>query len=196
MASVTDFDVGVTEGEEGVAPLDTEAMLKALFESGVEVAEEWTRELVMDRLADAIRLVHRTVSRPGPKGFGRSMPDYEYSGLDLWFQSTQEAWEREHGDFERNRPKIGATSAEIVAADVALAWVPRFVPQEHVRRALNTWLLAKATRRPWTKVTKELGLVHRTAIARRDRAVALIVYGLTTEAIEQAQAAAGRDDEG
>lgn len=184
MARVTNFEIDVTEDDEGVTNADVGAMAALVASGPPGIGEEWDVEAIKDRLVEAIKLVQRTTRRAGPGGYGRAMPDYEYSGIDLWYQQTQEAWEREHGDRERNRPTISATSNEIREADEALAWIPRFVPLEHVRRALNTWLLAKATRRPWKKVTKELGLVHRTAIARRDRALALIVYGLTIEAAE------------
>jgi hypothetical protein len=188
MKDVTNFEIIVTSDEDDVTPLDTSAIQAALAESGMELDEECSRDQVMLRLEEAIRLVHRTTGRVGPKGYGQAMPDYAYSNLDLWYQHTQEAWEREHGDFERNRPTIGATRQEIAEADEALAWIPRFVTEERYRKALNSWLLAKATRRPWTKVTKRAGMVHRTAISRRDKAITLIVFGLTIEAIEQAKA--------
>lgn len=187
MARVTNFEMDVTEDDEGVTDADVGAVAALVASGPPGIGEEWDVEAVKDRLVEAIKLVQRTTRRAGPGGYGRAMPDYEYSGIDLWYQQTQEAWEREHGDRERNRPMISATSDEIREADEALAWIPRFVPLEHVRRALNTWLLAKATRRPWKKVTKELGLVHRTAIARRDRALALIVYGLTQQSLGRAR---------
>lgn len=193
MQSVTIADFDVTDDDEGVTEAETSAMAAIVAGGPPGIGEEWDVDLVKDRLVDAIRLVQRTAGRVGPRGHGRTMPDYEYSSIDRWYQQTQEAWEREHGDRERNRPTIGASAEEIREADEALGWIPRFVSLEQVRRALNTWLLAKATRRPWKKVTKELGLVHRTAIARRDRALALIVYGLTVEAAEKAAAAEMED---
>jgi len=195
MGRVTKFQQDVTLYDDDVTPVMTmDELADAIDAASAGDETEWSRELVMERLEDAICLVHRTVSRAGPKGFGSAMPEYEYSDIDRWWQMTQTAEERERGDFERNRPKIGATSDEIQAADQALAWVQRFVPDERERRALNSWLLAKATRRPWKKVTKDLGRNHRTAISRRDRAIAHIVFGLMEEEADRQQEAS--TDEG
>lgn len=187
MSSVTHSDLLVTDDGDDVTPLDTSAIQTAIAESGFEIDEECSREAIMDRLSDAIRLVHATAGRAGPRGFSRTMPDYDYSQIDIWWQQTQTAWEREHGDYERNRPTIGATRQEIAEADEALAWIPRFVPEERYRKALNSWLLSRALKKPWTKIAKRAGMNIRTARSRRDKAVAMIVYGLALEAIEQAK---------
>lgn len=159
------------------------------YAAGADLADEdvWTRELVMDRLEEAIKLVHRTAGRVGPRGYGSSMPAYIYSELDLWYQQTQTDEERAQGDFERNRVRRPATTEQIRQAEEALEWPRRFVAHEQTRKALLLWMMSKALRVPFKQVLKTHGIAHRTGIARRDRAVAVIVYGLEGQRQPQPQ---------
>ena len=143
----------------------------------------WTREMVKDRLEDAIKLVHRTAGRVGPKGYGSAMPAYLYSELDLWYQATQTDEERSKGDRSRNRVVPPPTFQQIREADEALEWPMRYVPNEVIRGGLNLWMLSRAVRVPFSRMMKVRGIAERTGVHRRDRAVALIVYGLSIDGV-------------
>ncbi len=143
----------------------------------------WTRDIVMERLEEAIKLVHRTAGRVGPRGYGSSMPAYLYSELDLWYQQTQTDEERAKGDFERNRVRRPATVEQIRDAEEALQWPMRFVQHEPTRKALLLWMLSRAIRLPFKRILMARDVAQRTGIDRRDRGLALIVLGLMTEAI-------------
>ena len=183
---VTLADDDVTEADRRL-PDDILNGIVSAIENGYAakegLAEEtlWTREMVMDRLEAAIRLVHATAGRVGPRGYGSSMPAYLYSELDLWYQATQTAEERRLGDNARNRTRRPATREEIRQADEALQWPTRYVEHEVVRQGLHLWMLSRALRTPFNRVLKVRGIAQRTGIHRRDRAVALVVYGLTLE---------------
>lgn len=147
-------------------------------------APSWSREIVFDRIEAAIKLVQRATGRVGPKGYGSAMPAYLYSQLDLWYQQTQTDEEREKGDFARNRVVRPATTHEIALAEEALEWPKRYVGDENARAALHLWMLSCAVRVPFKKVLHRRGIAQRTGIHRRDRAIALIVYGLVIDGVE------------
>lgn len=193
MSRVTNGAVNVTLPGEDVTSDENEALLRAVeaIEMGcgadvglTDQAEPWTREMVMDRLEEAIKLVHRTAGRVGPRGYGSSMPAYLYSELDLWYQQTQTDEERARGDFERNRVRRPATREQIRLAEEALEWPVRFVAHEPTRKALLLWMMAKALRVPFIRALKERGVPQRTGITRRDRAISVIVYSLSLVRIE------------
>lgn len=187
MSRVTNIANDVTFSGDDVTPEENDALLKAVeaieMGCGADVgltgeAEPWTRELVMERLEEAIKLVHRTAGRVGPRGYGSSMPAYLYSELDLWYQQTQTDEERARGDFERNRVRRPATREQIRQAEEALEWPMRFVENVHTRKALHLWMMAKAVRVPFSSALKSQGMALRTGIARRDRAIAVIALRL------------------
>jgi hypothetical protein len=138
----------------------------------------WTRKAVMERLEEAIRLVHCTAGRVGPRGYGTSMPEHEYSALDLWYQAMQSAAELEAGRKARNRPRVGATADEITLADEALRWPAQFVKYEDRRRALALWLRSRAEGVSFKGLIVHSGLAHRTVIRHRDEAIEAIIDGL------------------
>lgn len=153
------------------------------YEAQFGADQDWSRDAVEERLEDAIKLAHRTAGRVGPRGYGSAMPAYLYSELDLWYQQTQEAEERSKGDRQRNRIVRSATTHEIAQMEQALEWPKRYVANEVVRKALHLWMLSKAVRVPFKRVLKGRGIAHRTGIDRKDRAIALIVYGLVADKV-------------
>lgn len=153
------------------------------YEAQFGADQDWSRDAVEERLEDAIKLAHRTAGRVGPRGYGSAMPAYLYSELDLWYQQTQEAEERSKGDRQRNRIVRSATTHEIAQMEQALEWPKRYVTNEVVRKALHLWMLSKAVRVPFKRVLKSRGIAQRTGIDRKDRAIALIVYGLVADKV-------------
>ena len=188
MVNVTKTARDEAERASAVTPLPGEMSFDLLisYVQTIEGAPDgewggWTRDLVMDRLEAAIQLCQRTAGRVGPRGYGSSMPNYLYSEIDLWYQATQTEEERRRGDRSRNRVVRPATTEQIRLADEALTWPARFVQSEPVKLSLNLWMLSKAVRVPFSRILRERGIPTRTGVHRRDRAVALIVYGLTIE---------------
>lgn len=176
-------------GNDHPRALPEELSFDALI-AQVEAAEatsewwfQWTRDIVEARLKSAIKLMQRTTGRVGPKGYGSAMPAYLYSEIDLWYQQTQEEEERRKGDHERNRVHLAATTRDIAMMEEALDWPRRYVANEVVRASLHLWLLSCAVRVPFKRVLKGKGIAQRTGIHRRDRAIALVVYGLVLDKV-------------
>lgn len=190
MKNVTKSPPHVTQSGENVTVREGADMPAAeLFETvmAIETLQDWwqpwSREMVKERLSSAIGIVHRTAGRVGPRGFGSSMPNYLYTDRDLWYQEEQEALERAKGDYRRRRVPP-ATTHEIALAEEALEWPVRYVTNPDMRDALHLWMLSVAIRKPFKRVLERRGIVQITGHKRRDRAVALIVYGLVMDGVE------------
>lgn len=131
-------------------------------------ASEWTKEIVLDRLADGIKIVHRTAGRVGPKAFGNAMPTFLVH-LD---EELGKVWH------ESEPVRLPPSARQITLAEEACEWPTRFVEDLRVREAIQIWMMAKAIGRPWQKLAVARGWSKETAKRYKDRAVFHIVVGL------------------
>lgn len=143
----------------------------------------WSPEVVEMRLKEAIRVTQRTAGRVGPKIFGSAWPEYQYDWADRLAQQGRTDEEKAEDARERNRARINYTAAQVSAADEALAWVERYVENEHQRKALCLWMYAKAVGRPWQAMAKRRGMNVETAKRRKSRAIHSIIVGLVRDGV-------------
>lgn len=133
-------------------------------------AVEWTKEVVLDRLADGIKIIQRGSGRVGPKQYGNGLPTFLVH-LD----------EELGKGFRESEPfKMPPSAKQIRLAEEACEWPARFVEDLNVREALHIWMLAKAIGKPWQKLAERRGWAKETAKRYKDRAVYHIVVGLIT----------------
>lgn len=174
MSKLSELSEKLSE-EDRLAPLEA-----------IEVPEGgWTREIVEERLVEAIRIAQRSTGRVGPRGFGSGMPAYMHTAGELFAQQVMQDEEDALKDvLDRNRGRMPPSTAQVSLAEQALRWPIEYVADEGERKAIGLWLLAKAVRRPWKALAKRRGINERTAGRRRDRAIGRIVIGLTKAGIE------------
>lgn len=154
-----DFDLGII----GVAPPRPDVRSDAT---------EWTKEVVLDRLAAGIKIVQHTGGRIGPAGPRNGLPTFLVQ-LD----------EELAGNVAPEPVRLPPSARQIRLAEEAVEWPARFVADRRVREALHIWMLAKAIRKPWQKIAERRGWARETAKRYKDRAVYHIVIGLTEAAV-------------
>ena len=128
---------------------------------------EWTKEVVLDRLAEGIKIIQRVSGRVGPRAYGNAMPTF-LAHLD----------EELRGWTAPEPFRIPPSARQIRLAEEACDWPVRYVEDRRVREALHIWMAAKAFRRPWQKLAERRGWAKETAKRYRERAIYLIVTGL------------------
>ena len=141
-------------------------------------AGDWTKDDVVDRLVDGVKALHRSAGRVGPKEFGSVMPEVLVEWEDMLARVGNDDAK------DRNRVRLAVTPRQMRQAEEAMAWPREHVGDEKLRVALMTWLASKALRVSFTKLVKARGMAKTTAESRRDRAIALIVYGLMRSGID------------
>ncbi|PZU95503.1 MAG: hypothetical protein DI527_00410 [Chelatococcus sp.] len=134
---------------------------------------DWTKEIVLERLAEGIKIVHRTAGRTGPRAFGNGMPTF------LVFLDE----ELGKGYHESEPVRLPPSARQIKLAEEACEWPARFVADLRVREALHIWMAAKALRRPWQKLAEQRGWAKETAKRYRERAIYQVVTGLSAACI-------------
>lgn len=160
-----EFPADVTDHPENV----TLSMSDALAAAG-----DWTPDLVKAELAEAIKVVMRTVGRVGPRGYGSGMPTFL---VDL---------DRELGGWKPvEDPRRPPPAAVISRADAVIRWPIEYLGAwDGPRVVLRIWLAAKATRRPWSRLLKAKGIPKTTAERARDKAFAVIAAGLNRDGVK------------
>ncbi|HSI42126.1 MAG TPA: hypothetical protein VLA00_16400 [Xanthobacteraceae bacterium] len=106
------------------------------------------------------------------------MPEPEPDALARWIQGLNDA-ERTGAPA---RVRLAVSSADIVAADEALAWLGLLRHQHH-RLALAAWLRAIAENVSFKHRLAEMGIAYRTGIRHRDDALDAIVDGLNRKKV-------------
>lgn len=158
-----------------------EHWLKDLDARRIEPAY-WTPELVLARLMDAMEILSRTVSKPGPKAIRSVMPEFEREAL-----SIHSMIEQMHDDsLHKLTNKIGTNSlsGQITLMEEAIEWPGKYLLHwPGPLRVLNTALYAKAHRMTWAKVLRMHGIPRPTAKDARARALRIIAEGLNRDAV-------------
>lgn len=153
---------------------------RMIEEIRVDQAEEfWTPDIVRGRLDEAIKLVHRTTGRFGPRQYGTAMP----ATLTDWADWLAQIETGELGK-GNNRSRVPATAAQVSRAEEAIAWPMTYLrPWPGPLRVLNMHLVSKAYRLPFSRVCKGAGIPLATAKRARSKAFSIISQGLARDGV-------------
>lgn len=143
----------------------------------------WTPEHVKTRLEDAMDALARSVGRVGPAHAKSLMPEPERAPLTI-----RDMIEQMHDQgLHKLENKIGmsALSRQISLMEEAIEWPKRYlVDHPGPLRVINTMLVARVYRRPWSKILRKKGIPYSTAKDARARALRIIAEGLNRDEVK------------
>lgn len=136
-------------------------------------AGEWTPDLVAERIEEAMRWCQQTAGRAAPKEFGSSMPE-----VLAWLDPDLAGWSQAK-DVRR-----GADPAAVTRMEAVLQWPLKYLDAfPGPRGMLKIWMLARASRQPWSRLLRERGVPLATAKRARSKALAAIAQRLNRDEV-------------
>lgn len=145
----------------------------------IPIEDQWSKEMVEERLIEAVRLAERIVIRPTPHSVGSGWPRhiYEWSDYLAQVESPEDAK-------KYNRFKISASRKEIQQMEESIQWQTLYLNGYlGAARVLSAFLRARARRKSFTEEIKKRGWSKSTAYRLRDRALTLIALGLMRDKV-------------
>lgn len=145
----------------------------------IPIENQWTREMVEERLIEAVRLAEDVIRNPFPDGAKSNWPKHRYEWSDLIAQVESPNDARKYG-----RLRNTASRKEIENMESALRWQTLYL-NDHggAARVLSAFLRARARRKSFIEIIKKNGWSKATAYRMRDRALTLIAVGLMRDKI-------------
>lgn len=149
----------------------------------------WTATQVQIRLVDAFKVVMKTVSRPGPRAFGNSLPDVvrEFADYAGRHEAEGERLEKWMQDVEMSRRNDEFSALQFDLADEAITWASRFLSDSPMLAdALQVWALGVSRglgEKGFAKLLRRRALAADAMVERRkqDAPDKIIIYEQESE---------------
>ncbi|MCA1776098.1 MAG: hypothetical protein LC676_10950 [Loktanella sp.] len=135
--------------------------------------EQWTPDLLEAQLIEAVQFAARTFGRTGPADVGSAMPEFRPT-LDDFLENGWGLPEPPDED-EETTPAL-PSPAQVSRHMAALEWVADYLARDHPARAraVNAWIVSKATGVPFSKIIRRKGMQRSFAYTQRDRGLSLL----------------------
>ena len=168
----------------GIMPADQSGRLVSDRSHDRAQPEQWTHETVKRRLIDAAELIERTSRAAGPSRKMTSWVDWQLFRGVTDFERNAMAEGLAEGTRQPDRSiHRGAGAREIAAAEDAMQWPIRYIPDEGERRILTFWIFCDLRNAPFGRLCPKIAGSRGAAYRRLDRAFLRILAGLMADGV-------------
>lgn len=145
----------------------------------IPIENQWTREMVEDRMVEAQILLDKTESKPSPEKPGSNWPRHRYEWSDLLSQA-----ENPEASKKFERWIFNPSCKDITEMETVLRWQTKYLGDHPgAARVLNLYLKAKAIRKPFQVLVEERKWSRATAYRLKERALTMIAIGLMKDKV-------------